>query len=151
MWNLNLATITWNLINVHSRKGFVSSWHVSVLLMLLVFNRQWQINGTSSTTICSHICPSLLPAVSKQQDQENTKNMLTRADCLRSLWTKKQKTKKKRRRIRRKKLIFTSHQPLGVWPPSSFHLDHLLLVKRTQPWTERGWWYPLMKMNIQLL
>lgn len=45
-------------------------------------------------TICSHLCSGLLPTVSKQQDQENTKNMLTRADCLRSLLTKKQKQKK---------------------------------------------------------
>lgn len=126
-----------------SWRGFVSSWHFSVLPMLLVFNRQ--INGTSSKAICSHLCPGLLPTVSKQQAQENTKNMLTRGDCLHSLWTKKEKKKKTKnsRRIRRKKNLFSPPtNPLESDPPSSFLLDHLLLVKRTQPWTERGWWYP---------
>lgn len=112
-------------------------------VLLLMFNRQWQISGTSSKTICSHLVPSLLPAVSKQ-DWKNTKNMLTRADCPHSLQTKNKEGKN-----------LSSHltNPLPPNPPTlpQVHLEHLLLVKRIQPWTERGWWYPLMKMNIQLL
>lgn len=98
-----------------------------------VFNRQWQINGKSSQTIYSHLCPGLSPTVSKQQILQICWQGQTAYTAFRQQQKKKEKEtekkgkKKSKQNNNKKKNIFTSHQPLGVWPPHSIWITCSLL------------------------
>lgn len=128
VWNLNSAMITEHVMAVHLR---YLEQDLSALDVFQSFFSCWMASA-----------PELFAAIFAQVffplcQNNNTTEILKIHWQGQTAYTTFGKKRKNRRRIREIQLLPPS--PWSLTPPP--HLDHLLPVKRTRPWTERGWWY----------